>query len=434
MPSGMKVRRLLPLWIVPLLLGAAAAPLSDMDSVVAALNKARQAITAGDGATAIPLLRSLLEKSPDHPGLLFSMAQARALTGEKSLALSILEWDAELGFGLDAPEDPAIRSLSGNRRFERLLARIRENQRPVASGQIQFTLPERDLIPEGVAWDPATKRLFVSSLYRRKIVVVDAGGAIRDFVPEGAGGLWQVLGMKVDAPRRRLIVCSAADKGMKGYKESDRGRSGMFWFDLESGAPAGKAILPADGKPHLFNDLAVTSDGGAFVTDSEEGSIWRMTPSGALERLLGPAAFLYPNGIAHSPDGRFLYVASFAGIDRIEIASRARKALPHPHDVTLVGVDGLALREGELIAVQNGVRPVRIVAFRLSPGFDQVTGMRILDRLDPLVTDPTTIAVAGSELLAIGNAQVGSFDTDGKIFPIDRLEPVRIVRIPIPAL
>jgi hypothetical protein len=208
----------------------------------------------------------------------------------------------------------------------------------------------------------------------------------------------------------------------------------VFWFDIESGAPAGKAILPADGKNHLFNDLAVTSDGGAFVTDSEEGSVWRVTPSGSLERLLGPGAFLYPNGIALSPDGRFLYVASFAGIDRIEIVSRARKPLPHPHDVTLVAADGLVYREGELIAVQNGVRPARIVAFRLSPGYDQVIGMRILDRLDPLVTDPTTIAVAGSELLAIGNAQIGSFDADGKIFPIERLEPVRIVKIPIPAL
>jgi len=289
------------------------------------------------------------------------------------------------------------------------------------------------LIPEGVAWDAATRRLFVSSLYRRKVVVVDASGAIRDFVPEAAGGLWQVLGMKVDAPRHRLIVCSAADKGMKGYQESDRGRSGVFWFDLESGSLAGKAILTADGKPHLFNDLAVLSDGAAFVTDSEEGSVWRMTPSGTLERLLGPAAFLYPNGIALSPDGRFLYVASFAGIDRVEIASRVRKPLAHPHDVTLVGVDGLAFREGELVAVQNGVRPARIVAFRLSPGYDQVTGMRILDRIDPLVTDPTTIAVAGSVLLVIGNAQVGSFDAEGKIFPIDRFEPVRIVKIPIPA-
>jgi hypothetical protein len=428
----MKLHRLVPFVVVPLLLGATM-PLPDMASVESALGKSRQAIADGDGKTAIPILRALLEKSPDHPGLLFAMAQARALTGEKPLALSILEWDAELGFALDAPEDPAIRTLSASnaKRFERVFARIRENGQPIASASLAFTLPERDLVPEGIAWDPATKRLFVSSLYRRKVVVVDAAGAVRDFVPEAAGGLWQVLGMKVDPARRRLIVCSAADKGMKGYQESDRGRSGVFWFDLESGAPAGKALAPADGKTHLFNDLAVTPDGGAFVTDSEEGSVWRMTAKGALERLLGPGTLLYPNGIALSPGEKFLYVASFSGIDRIELATRARKALPHPHDVTLAGVDGLLYREGELIAVQNGVRPARFAAFKLSPGYDEVTGMRVLGRIDPLVTDPTTAVAAGAELLAIGNAQIGSFDAEGKIFPIERLEPVRIVKIPL---
>jgi hypothetical protein len=81
--------------------------------------------------------------------------------------------------------------------------------------------------------------------------------------------------------------------------------------------------------------------------------------------------------------------------------------------------------------VQNGTHPSRIVEIALSPAYDRVLGLRVLDRLDPLVTDATTAAVAGDELLVIANAQLGSFDVDGKIFSEDRLEPVRIVSIPL---
>ena len=160
-----------------------------------------------------------------------------------------------------------------------------------------------------------------------------------------------------------------------------------------------------------------------------------MGSSGALARLMPPRSFLYPNGIALSPDGRRLYVASFSGVDVVDIAGRARRPLPHGRDVTLCGIDGLYLLADvpALVGVQNGLRPHRIAIFALSPGLDRVTGVRVLDRLDPLVTDPTTAApTAGGELLVIANAQIGSFDEAGKIFPSDRLEPVRIVSIPLP--
>ena len=138
-----------------------------------------------------------------------------------------------------------------------------------------------------------------------------------------------------------------------------------------------------------------------------------------------------PNGIALSPDERSLYVASFTGVDRIELATGVRTALPHPSGVTLVGVDGLYFHGHSLVAVQNGVRPHRIAVFALSERYDRVVSGRVLDRLDPLVTDPTTGVVAGSELLVIGNAQIRSFDAEGKIFPDSKLEPVRIVAIPL---
>jgi hypothetical protein len=414
---------------------------SDMDAVMRTVGEARAALARGDGKGALAPLSDLLAVAPGHPGLLFSLARARARTGDRAGALAALERAAAMGFALDAPGDSPLRTLASadRSRFERVFARIRENRRPLAAAGERFTLAERDLIPEGVAWDDAGRRLFVSSLYKRKVVVVDVGGsgAARDFVAEGTGGLWQVLGMKVDSRRGRLLVCSAADKTMRGFESADRGRSGVFSFDLATGALVAKAIVPPDAATHLFNDLVLAEDGAAYVTDSEEGSVWRLDPAGSLERVLRARSFLYPNGIALSPDGRFLYVASFSGIDRVDLGGRngrsplRRHPLPHPENVTLCGIDGLSFWRGRLLAVQNGVNPPRVVEIPLSPAYDRVLGLRVLDRLDPLVTNATTAAVAGDELLVIANAQIGSFDGDGKIFPDERLESVRIVSIPL---
>ena len=368
---------------------------ADMEALQKRAAEVQAAIERKDGPAASALLAPMLAEAPDHPGLLLALARARSLDGNRGAAVRALARAAEIGFGLDAPEDPILRTLAGSPGAERIFARIRENGRPVAAGRQAFLLGERDLIPEGVAWDAATRRLFVGSLYKRKIVAVDPAGAARDFVTEGADGLWQVLGMKVDTQRRRLVVCSAADPQMRGFQESDRGRSGVFAFDLKSGAVVMRALLPSDGKKHLFNDLALTADGGAYVTDSEEGSVWRLDSSERLTRFVAPSTFYYPNGIALSPDERSLYVASFTGVDRVELATGVRTALPHPSGVTLVGVDGLYLHGHSLIAVQNGVRPHRIAVFALSKRYDRVVSGRVLDRLDPLVTDPTTGVVAG---------------------------------------
>ena len=63
---------------------------------------------------------------------------------------------------------------------------------------VAFEIPERDLLPESIAHDPADGSFYVGSMHKRKIVQIAANRSMRDFVTSGADG----LGMKVD-PRRR---------------------------------------------------------------------------------------------------------------------------------------------------------------------------------------------------------------------------------------
>src|SRR5882762_11191566 len=63
--------------------------------------------------------------------------------------------------------------------------------------EIAFRLSEKDLIPEGIAFDPLTKSFYVSSINKRKIVKVDETGSVSDFISSRQDGIGEVLGLKV---------------------------------------------------------------------------------------------------------------------------------------------------------------------------------------------------------------------------------------------
>ncbi len=275
-------------------------------------------LEAGNAGKALPDLEAAAAVFTRNADVLVSLAKAKALSGDGGGALPTLARAVALGYGAGADSDPAFASLAPLPAFRALLPAIRENGRPVGTAKVAFTLAEKDLIPEGVAWDPSSRTLFVGRLARRKIVAVDSAGRARDFVPTGRDGLQQVLGMKVDAARRSLWVCSAEGDAPGGNATR---ASTLFRSDLATGRALEKIASPPGGR-HLFNDVAIAKDGGLFLTDSEEGTVYRLrAASGKLEIFQKPGRLYYPNGIALSDDGRFLYVAHELGIVAWELPS-----------------------------------------------------------------------------------------------------------------
>jgi sugar lactone lactonase YvrE len=300
--------------------------------------------------------------------------------------------------------------------------------------ELYATIPEPDLIPEGIAYDAATRTLYVSSIRKRKIVALSPEGKARDFVASGQDGLWSVLGMKIDGESRTLLACSEVDgPGMEGYSPGDLGKSAVFEFDLASGKAVHVFRAPAGGR-HLFNDLVFTRDGVIYVTDSEEGTVWKIDRrSGRVARFAPAGHLVYPNGIAIDPEERTLFVADEKSIHAIDLASGTRRELAHSTRTKLGSADGLYFDGGALVAIQNGTPPIRVVRFSLSKRRDRVTGEIVLASADPHLPEPTTGAIAGDRMYLVGDAQLRAVGKDGKLWPRERLSPVKIYAMPLRA-
>lgn len=387
------------------------------------------ALRDGKSAQAVTHLSAASLAMPGSPDLLFALARAAALAGQPGKALTALEQAVALGFGAGAGTEPAFQSLLTLPHFRALLPKIAENAKPVSRSRTAFTIPEPDLIPEGAAWNPRTQTLYVGSLHKNKVVAITPDGKTRDFVRASQDGLRQALGMKVDLPRKALWVCSAEGDVPGG---SPARTSALFRFDLESGRVVGRYPSPPGGK-HLFNDLVVSGSGELYLTDSEEGSVYRLRPGARALEVFAPAGSLaYPNGLALSSDERFLYVAHALGIAVWNRTSGERFRLAAPENVTLLGIDGLYFHRGSLIAVQNGVEPNRIVAFPLSPGLDRVTGCRVLERGNPLFDIPTTGAIAGNGFYYMANTQLRALGPGNQIKEPEKRLPVAVLWMELP--
>ncbi|WP_273565843.1 hypothetical protein [Maribacter halichondriae] len=59
-----------------------------------------------------------------------------------------------------------------------------------------FSIPEKDLLPESIAYDSANGDFYMGSTRKGKIIKVSKNGAISDFIHPKQDGLWMVVGLK----------------------------------------------------------------------------------------------------------------------------------------------------------------------------------------------------------------------------------------------
>ncbi len=388
---------------------------------------AMQAEQAGEYEEALDLMSRSLEMIPHHPYLHYRLAGLQALMGETEEAVASLKHAIVLGldFGEQLPAN--LEPLQEDPGFANVQHLIEAMRKPVATSEVALTLPKRDMIPEGLAYDPDDDRFYMGGIWSCNIIRFDRQGDITDFTTNKQDGLRSVLGLRIDATRRVLWAASEVSGARPDIAESEMGWSDLFKYDLRSGKLLAKYSMHEEGVAHLFNDIAVTANGDAYVTDSEFGAIYVVRQgSEKLELFLRSETFFSPNGITIGGDDNTLYMAAEEnGVFRIDIASKAFKLLPVPSAATHIGVDGIYYHENSLVCVQNGLG--RISRLHLDETSDRIVKVDVIETRNPHFDIPTTGAIVGGTFFYIANSQMRAFDAEGKVLPADQLKETVIL-------
>ena len=237
-----------------------------------------------------------------------------------------------------------------------LLGPAAQAARSPAKGDVQistaFEIPGDRVYPEGIAADPHTGDFYVGTYEGGAIFKAAPGQRVaEEFLPGFIDGRSQALGLEVDQARRLWVI--------------DR-PTGLAVYDISSRRLLARFVVPGDAA-RLVNDMVITRDGTAYLTDSRRSVVYRVTPEQLAEAeeqggetTLTPAFDLSEvvephepdeitlNGIVAEPSGRYLLTVDMTGADLYRIA------LPSG-EIEKVALNGGDLTTGDGLEMRNGI-------------------------------------------------------------------------------
>ena len=397
--------------VVVLLLAALPASADEYAAARAELIRAYQ---AQDYAAMVVAAKRGLAARPGHPGAGFNLALAHALHGDREAALAVLGELLTRGidFGADELDEfSSVRNLDAWRAYADGLSKLRE---PQGSAEIAFRFDDGQFVPEGIAIDKDGV-LYLGSI-RKGLLLRD-----REILSDRQGH-WSVFGMRFHEDGS-LWFASAAIAQLEAVGD-DLGKTGLFRIDPASGEITHAAILPQFADEQLLGDLVIDGD-VIYATDSLAGAVYRYDiAAGEYSTLVEPGLMRSPQGLVVDSTGEFLYVADYtSSIYRVPLDGDEPRRLALPEGTSDYGIDGLYRHGAELIAIQNGIRPHRVVAFTLSDDGSAITASFILASNLPDFDEPTLGVVRGNDFYFVANSHWNRFDRENHL-PGDLSGPI----------
>ena len=376
----------------------------------------------------IAAVEQVLQQRPNDATLYFWLARFRAQLGDRVGTVTALEKVAELGDGFLPPKADGFEKVWEDPAFKAVYAKLEAKLPRLDHAPVAFELPDRTLIPEGIAYDGPSRAFYVGSIAQGRVLRFAPDLSISEFAGVDAR-LDHVLGLAVDAPRRILYVVSTSALTERGRQLR---RNAVVAFDADSRKLIRRYEVP--GALQL-NDVTVARGGRVFASDSESGAIYEIAVKGPgpTRELVPPNQIRGSNGLAASPDASRLYVAHSTGLAVVDLATGTWKRVANATRENLAAIDGLYEWQGELIGVQNATTPGRVVVVSLSRDGESVASVRTLlshhhNRLD----EPTTGAVAGDSFYLLAATGIKHFGPDGRIDRPDELNAPTVLRVPLP--
>ena len=293
-----------------------------------------------------------------------------------------------------------------------------------------YTISEKDAHLECITYDPKGHNFFLGSVHKRKIIKIDSKGNVSDFVAEMQDSLYAVIGLQVDGRRNVLWVCCSALPEMKGYSANDKGKVAVLKLDLQTGRLL-KKYMPYDNERHILGEPIVAGNGDVYISDSGVPNIYRIGKGDTLELLLRAKAKSL-QGIAFSKNDNILFYSDYSsGLYKCNVKTKDISKLLMPDTFEIKGADGLYYYNNSLVAIQNGVTPAMICQYTLNKEQTRIISRKILEKGHPAFNEPTLGTIVKDTLYYIANSQWSGYDDNHQILPLDRLQEIKVLKLPL---
>lgn len=400
-------------------IGTAQASDAPQRSYATALQEAQAAFAAEDYPTAAARLDEAQSHRPYSLYLTRNRVLARYLAGDIPGAIEIAAKVAARGLALDLPATEEFARLRADPAFAPVAAQFDANRRAVGDGVVAQELAETGLLPEAIV--KTNGKLYVGSVRTGGVFEVEDGrlktiaaldGGVFDLASAANGG----------------VMVAVANNQLAYEKTGERPATAAFIrVDLASGAVLARTEV--EGGAALLGD--VEGDGDVlYATDSLTPRIFALEADGGPAVLAADPRFVNLQGLALDRKRQRLYVADYlAGLFAVDLKTKVVTQIANPSDAHLGGVDGLYLYKGDLIGVQNGTTPQRIVRIDLDRKGLTARRLSVLQQALPAWNEPTHGLIDGDRFIYIATSNWPAYDDAGKLREGAVLQPLRLMAV-----
>ena len=413
------------LFLVPVDNLSAEASSSTVENYQSARIELVRAYGAGDYESMRSAARRALQFRPGYPNALFNLALAQVLDNDAAASMQTLLDLASVEVDFGVAEIEEFTPLKDLLEWGDYQARISRLFDPVGVTEVAARLEVPDFVPEGIAVS-ASGVLFLGSITKGVLVRLDDEPQTLS-TPDN--GHWSVFGMRFDNSGGLWFASAAVPQF--GLETDDAGRSGLFRLSPSDGEISHSALLPAAEDAQLLGDLVIADDDTLYATDSISGALYRYrVQQRRFEIVVKSGVFGSPQGLALDTSGDYLYVADYTGgLYRVATSNGAVQKVRIRTNVTDYGIDGLYRHGDQLIAIQNGIRPHRVIALTLGDDGSSITAATTLAANLEEFDEPTLGAVLGDDFYFVANSHWNRFDRENRL--PDGLSGPIVLRLPL---
>jgi hypothetical protein len=344
---------------------------------------------------------------PSHPVYAYNVAAGYALNQKPEKAIEALERYILMDNTVEFEKDSDFVSLRQLPDFEKL-TKLKAEQSKVVNGSSKvMTLNEKDLHPEGLVYLKKTKKWLAASIRKSKIVSFDKNGKCTDWLK--GEGVFSVFAIKADADEKYLWAATSAFEEMEGYSPNMKGKAEVLKINIKTRKIEQRFSVLGT---HIFGDLVVAKNGVVYVSDTDKPNIYKIQNGEIAEWLPLKGKVFSLQGIALNGDESKMYIADYlAGILVVPVNDNSKwHWLDFPKGTSVKGIDGLAWHDNTLLAIHNGVKPIRVMQYLLDNSGDQIKSYKTIDNNRPEFNEPALCAIKDGTLYFFANSPWNAYD------------------------
>jgi hypothetical protein len=327
-----------------------------------------KAFEEGQHRRALEINQQLRDQRPFNVKYQVDVVRAAGLLDEKSIAYEQMLKMTRQGVAYDFNQTDDTLNIRKTELYAYLNDLMLETMVPAGDAFVQFTLPGEAVDFRSITWDSTRERFLIGTAKEGKVLAVSMEGEAEVLLQaDDRNGLWSIGGIHADSEKNRLWISTTATPDFAAFKPADQYRAALVEFNLETLELIGTYFLPVDSLPHELGGIAVTDEGHVYVVDRATPIVYLKAPEeDRIAGFVSSKELVSLRDVTVTPDNSRIFVSDSAkGIFVVDPVAQQAYMLSGPADTNFGGIEGIEYALGELLIVQGGLQPQRLMRLKL---------------------------------------------------------------------